>query len=164
MGIAYGGRIRGRAATSLRKAERAAEGLLWLFPQLEGIRFSHAWSGPMDVTASLLPFFATSPEGNVHAGLGFSGHGLTPTRVGGRTLASLVLRADDAWSRMPVVGPPMSLLPPEPLRWPLLMVGSWALESGDRAEERGRKRGRARAFVGSRFEAYRSSRRPRGRA
>jgi glycine/D-amino acid oxidase-like deaminating enzyme len=161
MGLAYGARIRSRAATSLRKAERAAEGLLWLFPQLEGVRFSHAWSGPMDMTASQLPFFTTLREGNVHAGLGFSGHGLAPTRVGGRTLASLVLRAEDAWSRMPVVGPPMSRLPPEPLRWPLLAAVSWALESGDRAEERGRKRGRARALVGSLPGAYRNRCKPR---
>jgi glycine/D-amino acid oxidase-like deaminating enzyme len=163
LGLAYGARIRGRGSMSLRKAERAAEGLLWLFPQLEGIRFSCAWSGPMDLTASHLPFFTTSREGNVHAGLGFSGHGLTPTRVGGRTLASLVLRADDEWSNLPVVGPPMSLLPPEPLRWPLLKAANWALESGDRAEENGRSRGRARACVGSLLAAYRNSRKPRAR-
>ena len=119
LGVVFGDRIggrpggrpglppKGRAATSRRLAEVAAAGLTWLFPPLAGVRFTHAWSGPMDLTPPGLPFFDTWPRGNVHAGLGFSGHGLVPTRVGGKTLASLVLGADDEWSRLPVVGPPL---------------------------------------------------------
>ena len=63
--------------TSPRLAGAAAHGLTWLFPQLKGVRFAAAWSGPMDITSVALPFFETAPGGNVHAGLGFSGHGLT---------------------------------------------------------------------------------------
>jgi glycine/D-amino acid oxidase-like deaminating enzyme len=137
MGIVPGARIRGRVLTSPRLAEAAAHGLTWLFPQLEGVRFDAAWSGPMDITGAALPFFESAPGGRVHAGLGFSGHGLTSTRLGGRILASLVLRADDEWSRMPVVGPPLAQLPPEPLRWPLVQAASWACEASDRAHERG---------------------------
>ena len=40
----------------------------------------------------------------MHAGLGFSGHGLTSTRVGGKILASLALGTDDEWIHLPVVG------------------------------------------------------------
>ena len=107
----------------------AAHGLTWLFPQLEGVRFDAAWSGPMDITGPALPFFESAPGGTVHAGLGFSGHGLTSTKLGGKILASLVLGADDEWSRMPVVGPPLAQLPPEPLRWPLVQTTSWAYEA-----------------------------------
>ena len=122
MGIVPGARIRGRVLTSPRLAEAAAHGLTWLFPQLEGVRFDAAWSGPMDITGAALPFFESAPGGRLHAGLGFSGHGLTSTRLGGKILASLVLRADDEWSRLPVVGPPLTQLPPEPLRWPLVQT------------------------------------------
>ena len=69
--------------------------------------------------------------------------------LGGKTLASLVLRADDEWSRLPVVGPPLSQLPPEPLRWPLMQAVVWAIDSGDRAEEQGRRRGVLRGLVAS---------------
>ena len=138
MGIVCGARIRGRALTSPRLAEAAAHGLLWLFPQLEGVRFDAAWSGPMDITGPALPFFESAPGGRVHAGLGFSGHGLTGTRLGGKILASLVLGADDEWSRMAVVGPPLAQLPPEPLRWPLVQSVSLAYEASDRAHEQGR--------------------------
>lgn len=140
MGVVYGGRAGGRAATHTRRvAEVAARSLLWLFPQLEGIRFTHAWGGPIDLTAASVPFFQTLGPGNVHAGLGFSGHGLTQTRLGGRILASLVLGADDQWGRMPVVGPPLRRVPPEPLRYPALRALAWAMEESDRAADEGRR-------------------------
>ena len=43
----------------------------------------------MDITGTALPFFESAPDGRVHAGLGFSGHGLTSTRLGGKILALL---------------------------------------------------------------------------
>ena len=141
MGIVYDSRIHGGVLTSPRLAAAAAHGLTWLFPQLEGVRVDAAWSGPMDITGEALPFFETAPSGNVHAGLGFSGHGLTGTKLGGKILASLVLGADDEWSRMPVVGPPLVRLPPEPVRWPLVQSVSLAYEASDRAHERGRRPG-----------------------
>ena len=103
----------------------------------------------MDLTAAFVPFFTTNTTGNVHAGLGFSGHGLAATKLGGKTLASLVLHVDDEWSSLPVVGPPLSQLPPEPLRWPLLQAVVWAVDSGDWAQERGRRRGALRGLVAS---------------
>ena len=141
MKITYDNRIGGRALTSQRVAERAAQGLVWLFPQLEGVRFDAAWSGPMDLTNTALPFFVSAPGGNVHAGLGFSGHGLTSTKAGGKILASLALGADDRWSRMPTVGRRPPQPPPEPLRWPLVNSVTWAHEHSDRAHEAGRGQG-----------------------
>ena len=141
--LAYvlGGRADGRAVTHDEDvARRAAEGLLWLFPQLEGVRFTHAWGGPIDQTAASVPFFQTLVPGNVHAGLGFSGHGLTQTRIGGEVLASLVLGTDDDWTGLPVVGPPRRRLPPEPFRYLGTRAVGWGLIAGDKAEERGRKR------------------------
>jgi glycine/D-amino acid oxidase-like deaminating enzyme len=156
IGTVFAGRIAVPGPSSARMAEVAARCLVWLFPQLEGVRFDAAWSGPMDLTPSGLPFFESSPDGSVHAGLGFSGHGLAATRLGGRILASLVLGEDDRWSRMPVVGPPRVKLPPEPLRWPMVRTVSWAGESGDRAAERGRRPGFVRAAIMRSFEAYAS--------
>ena len=61
MGIVCGERIRGRVLTAPRLAAVAARGLIWLFPQLEGVRFDAAWSGPMDITDAALPFFDRRP-------------------------------------------------------------------------------------------------------
>lgn len=146
-GVLWGGSIGRRATHDRRVADRAARGLLWLFPQLEGVRFTHAWGGPIDMTPSFLPFFDTRPPGNVHVGLGFSGHGLCQTKLGGRILASLVLGETDRWSTMPVVGPPLGFAPPEPVRWPLVRAAVWGMESGDRSEEAGRARGRLQRLL-----------------
>lgn len=154
MGIVHGGRIRGHVLTSQRLVSVAAHGLAWLFPQLEGVRFEAAWSGPMDITGEALPFFETAPGGNVRAGLGFSGHGLTSTKLGGKILASLVLGADDEWSRMPVVGPPLAKLPPEPLRCPMIQSVSWAYEASDRACESGREPGLVSRAVIAAYGSY----------
>jgi len=105
-----------------------------MFPQLEGVRFTHAWGGPIDQTATFLPFFRSLEPGNVHAGLGFSGHGLSQTMVGGRILASLVQGRRDRWTSMPVVGRE-SMTPPEPLRFPAVWLSSRALEVGDRRQD-----------------------------
>jgi glycine/D-amino acid oxidase-like deaminating enzyme len=160
MGVAFGGDIGGegplarRARTSAHLAELAAEGLVWLFPQLEGVHIEASWSGPMDIDRAGVPFFFTAPSGNLHAGLGFSGHGLTPTKVGGKTLASLVLGADDEWAHLPVVGPPLTLVPPEPLRWPMVQTMSWLMETGDRRSQAGERRGLVRAAAERVFDAY----------
>jgi len=154
IGAAYGGRIGGRALNSPRLAAVAARGLPWLFPALEGVRIDAAWSGPMDMTPASVPFFESSRDGHLHAGLGFSGHGLAATKLGGKTLASLVMHEDDEWSRLPVVGPAMTRVPPEPLRWPMVASVAWASESGDLARERGRSRGLAQVAVLYTYEAY----------
>ena len=156
IGVVFGGRLGSRVVThDHRAATVAARGLVGLFPQLEGVRFTHAWGGPIDQTASFLPFYRTLPPGNVHAGLGFSGHGLCQTFVGGRILASMALGADDAWTSLPVTRPEIGMAPPEPFRWPAVRASGWALERGDAREEAGRRRGWALDLVGDAPLRYR---------
>ncbi len=145
----YGGRGDGKAANGrMHFAEAPARGLLWMFPQLEGIRFTHAWGGPIDQTPTFVPFYRTLPPGNVHAGLGFSGHGVVQTFVGGHILASTVLDETDEWSTLAVNRPESSLAPPEPFRYPLIRAAAFALERGDMREDAGKPRGLLYRLVG----------------
>ena len=163
LGFVLGGRASGRAVTHRRAvSEVAAEGLIHLFPQLEGVRFTHAWGGPIDQTMSFLPFFNTLPPGNVHAGLGFSGHGLSQTMVGGRILASLVRGVEDEWTALPVVGPEIAKVPPEPFRYAAARAAGWALRSGDVREDAGRPRGWLRDRIGDAPTAVRDGVAARG--
>ena len=156
LGVAFGGRADSRFVTHDRRvAEVAARGLLWLFPHLEGTRFTHAWGGPIDQTASFLPFYRTLPPGNIHAGLGYSGHGLSQTMVGGKILASTVLGTRDEWTRLAVNRPEIAKAPPEPFRWPLIKTAAWALERGDARADRGDPRGRLLDLIGSAPDTYR---------
>ncbi|MFL5736077.1 MAG: FAD-dependent oxidoreductase [Actinomycetota bacterium] len=134
----FGGKI-GRGATRLRSvAEESARGLRYLFPALEDVAITHAWGGPIDVTPSWTPFFTTLRPG-VHSGLGFSGHGLAATKLGGKTLASMALGRDDEWTRLPVVGDAVGRFPPEPLRWPLVRSTVLGMFRHDRAADEGRR-------------------------
>ena len=163
IGTVFGGRASGRASTHDRRlAEVAARGLIWLFPQLEGVRFSHAWGGPIDQTASFTPFFESLRPGNVHAGLGFSGHGLVQTMLGGRVLSSLVQGAVDRWTALPVVGPPFAKAPPEPFRYPMVRAVGWALERGDRRADAGKPRGWPLEAIGGAPDRYRARLASRG--
>lgn len=156
LGTAFGGRADGRAVTHDRHAaDVAARGLLWLFPQLEGVRFTHAWGGPIDQTASSLPFYRTLPPGNLHAALGFSGHGLTQTWVAGRILAGRVLGQENGWTMHPAARHLPGLAPPEPFRWPLVKLAAWALERGDAREQSERPRGAVLGAIGQAPERYR---------
>ena len=99
---------------------------------------------PHGHTPAGVPFFESSRDGHLHAGLGFSGHGLAATKVGGKTLASLVLHEDDEWSRLPVVGPPLAHVPPEPVRWPLVCWGvAWRTRAATWPASAGARAGRA---------------------
>jgi len=133
-GVVFGGRASGSSVTHDRRvAEVAARGLLRMFPQLEGTRFTHAWGGPIDQTPAFVRFYRTLEPGTIHAGLGYSGHGLSQTFVGGKILASTVLGVDDGWTSLAVNRPETMKAPPEPFRWPAVKAIASALERGDAA-------------------------------
>ena len=114
--IGFRGRVDGRFSGDLPTAARAEHGLRRLLPGLAGARIERAWGGPIDVSADHLPFFGTVSGERVHYGLGYSGHGVGPTWLGGQILASLALRLDDEWTALPLATRKVPSLPPEPLK------------------------------------------------
>jgi glycine/D-amino acid oxidase-like deaminating enzyme len=114
--IGFGGRVDERFSGDSATASRAEAGLRRLLPGLAGARVERAWGGPIDVSADHLPFFATKPGTRIHYGAGYSGHGVGPSWLGGRILASLALDADDEWTRLPLATRRVPRLPPEPFR------------------------------------------------
>jgi glycine/D-amino acid oxidase-like deaminating enzyme len=146
----YGGRADGRSANGVRHLAGApARGLVWMFPQLEGIRFTHAWGGPIDQTPTFVPFYRTLEPGTIHAGLGYSGHGIVQTFIGGHILAATVLDVQDEWSTLAVNRPEYAKAPPEPLRYALVRAAALALERGDAHQDAGKERGLLNQLVGA---------------
>ena len=135
--IGHGGSVDGRFSRDANTVLRAEEGLRRLLPGLARARVTHAWGGPIDVSADHFPFFGTARGTRVHYGVGYSGHGVGPSWLGGQILASLVLQADDEWSRSALVRTPGEALPPEPLK----RIGGGAIRAGglacEAAEEAG---------------------------
>jgi glycine/D-amino acid oxidase-like deaminating enzyme len=137
--IGFGGRIDERFSCDAPTAARAEAGLRRLLPGLDGVRVERAWGGPIDVSADHLPFFRTQPGTRIHYGAGYSGHGVGPSWLGGQILASLVLGADDEWTRLPLADRRVSRLPPEPFRRVGGGLVRWAIMACEAAEEEGRR-------------------------
>lgn len=88
------------------------------YPTLASSQITSAWSGPIDRTYDSLPVFGTlAGSDNIHYGIGWSGNGVGPSRLGGRILASLALGSNDVWSSSPLVGRRCKTFPPEPFRY-----------------------------------------------
>jgi glycine/D-amino acid oxidase-like deaminating enzyme len=127
-----GGRFSRDAAT----AARAEAGLRHLLPALADARVTHAWGGPIDVSADRIPFVDTVPGTRVHYAAGFSGNGVGPSWLAAQALASLATGRDDEWSRLPLVNRNIRRLPPEPLKrigGAAVRAAALALEQADEA-------------------------------
>jgi len=137
--IGFGARIDERFTHDAPTAGRAEEGLRRLLPALADVKVEAAWGGPIDVSADHVPFIGTVPSTRIHYALGYSGHGVGPSWLAGRVLASLATGADDDWTRLPLVGRKVSRVPREPVR----RIGGGliraAILSLEEAEEHGRR-------------------------
>jgi glycine/D-amino acid oxidase-like deaminating enzyme len=137
--IGPGGTVDGRFFEDEASVARAERGLRRLLPGLAEARIERAWGGPIDVSSDHLPFFGTVPGARVHYGAGYSGNGVGPSWLGGQILASLVLGADDEWSRLPLAGRKVPRLPPEPLRFLGGALVRHAILAVEHADEEGRR-------------------------
>jgi glycine/D-amino acid oxidase-like deaminating enzyme len=138
--IGLRGRLDERFTSDEATAARAEHGLRRLLPGLDGARIERAWGGPIDVSADHLPFFGTVPgTGRVHYGLGYSGHGVGPSWLGGQILASLALGLDDEWTALPLAARSVPSLPPEPLKRLGGGIVRSAILACEAADEEGRR-------------------------
>lgn len=127
-----GGLLLGKGGVGLGFGARGADGMFGptpkgtppgrelsrLLPMATGAGVRDTWRAPVEYSLTSLPFFAPLPgHQRVFYGAGYSGDGVGPARLGGRILASLVLRQDDDWSRCGLVRPPQGWVPPEPFRF-----------------------------------------------
>jgi hypothetical protein len=75
----------------------------------------------------------------IHYGLGYSGHGVGPTWLGGQILASLVQQREDEWTALPLASRRVASLPPEPLKHLGGALVRSAILACERADEENRR-------------------------
>ena len=115
--IAMGARLHGRTELDAEVISQAAAHLWDYFPGLEHHSLTHAWGGPIDASPTHLPLVLPLRGGHAFAAAGYTGNGVGPSRMVGRTLASLALDRRDAPSRLAFVDPSPPRVPPEPFSW-----------------------------------------------
>jgi glycine/D-amino acid oxidase-like deaminating enzyme len=137
--IAMGAHTRGRAELDGEVVAAIRNHLLDYFPGLRGKRIAHAWGGPIDASPTHLPLVRTLPGGRAFAAAGYTGNGVGPSHMVGRTLASLALDRRDEHARLAFVDAKLPRVPPEPFNW----VGGEAIRLGILAKEEAEMAGRA---------------------
>ncbi|HEV2426878.1 MAG TPA: FAD-dependent oxidoreductase [Acidimicrobiales bacterium] len=109
---------------------------LTTFPQLEGIRFTHAWGGAIDTCSRFSPFWDTAMRGKVAYVLGYTGLGVASTRFGAATMLDLLDGLDTERTRLTMVRRRPWPFPPEPLRWLFIRATQAAIRSADEHDGR----------------------------
>jgi glycine/D-amino acid oxidase-like deaminating enzyme len=115
--IEMGARLGGRAELDADVVTAAAARLREYLPSVAGRRITHAWGGPVDASPTHLPIVVPLRGDHAFAAAGYTGNGVGPSHMVGRTLASLALDRRDEASRLPFVDPSPRPVPPEPLHW-----------------------------------------------
>lgn len=87
------------------------------FPALAGVRFTHAWGGPIGMPRDWLPTIFYKPAEGMAGGYGYTGQGVATANLAGRALADLLLGTPSALTELPLVGHRPRRWEPEPLRW-----------------------------------------------
>jgi putative aminophosphonate oxidoreductase len=157
--LAYLGRVTNAFNGSQTKAGVVEQGLHKLYPSLQDVPITHSWGGAVDRSRSgTLIFGRLGGNPNILYGIGYSGTGVAPSRVGAKILASAALDLVDEWSSSRLNQGPVILYPPDPVRF----VGGVAVRQVLTRKEEGEEDGKASGTVATRIAKLASAKLPAG--
>ncbi|MFI6645585.1 NAD(P)/FAD-dependent oxidoreductase [Streptomyces sp. NPDC050504] len=113
----FGGKVSAEMDHRPETYLKLAEHFFTCFPQLAGLRFSHAWGGAIDTCSRFSAFFGTAYAGKVAYAAGFTGLGVGATRFGADVMLDLLDGADTERTRLKMVRSKPLPFPPEPFAW-----------------------------------------------
>lgn len=116
--------------------ETLARNFARTFPQLDGIRFSHRWSGVIDTSTRFCAMFGTSHRNRVAYAVGFTGLGVGASRFAADVMLDLLSGAQTERTRLRMVRERPLPFPPEPFAWLGIQLTRWAMAREDRTGKR----------------------------
>ncbi|MGW4898083.1 NAD(P)/FAD-dependent oxidoreductase [Kitasatospora sp. NPDC004240] len=128
----YGGRVSGDYDQRPETFKTLAGNFFRCFPQLEGLRFTHAWGGAIDTCTRFSAFFDTAHRGRVAYATGYTGLGVGATRFGAEVMLDLLAGARTERTALEMVRRKPLPFPPEPVRWAGIGITQWSLDRSDR--------------------------------
>jgi glycine/D-amino acid oxidase-like deaminating enzyme len=116
--------------------ERLAEHFLVTFPQLRGVRFTHAWGGAIDTCSRFSAFWGTAHGGRTAYAAGFTGSGVAPSRFAAQVMLDLLDGRETERTALAMVRSKPMPFPPEPLRrWGIALTTA-SLRAADESGRR----------------------------
>jgi glycine/D-amino acid oxidase-like deaminating enzyme len=141
--LGFRGRVGTRFRGGSRRTAEIVREMTARYPDLAGAGVAHTWTGPVDYSATTLPFFGhLDGAPNVLFGGGFSGNGVAPSMVGARILSSLALGRENELTASGLVDRAPPAFPPEPVRYLGGRLVRAAAARADRSSLAGREPGR----------------------
>lgn len=133
----FGGKLRAEHDDRPETYAKLAGHFFTCFPQLEGVRFSHAWGGAIDTCSRFSAFFGTAHAGRVAYAAGYTGLGVGATRFGADVMLDLLSGERTERTSLEMVRTKPLPFPPEPFAWTGVALTKWSLA---RADENGGRR------------------------
>ena len=132
---------------------RLAEHFFQVFPQLEGIHFTHAWGGAIDTCSRFSPFWGTAHHGKTAYVMGYTGLGVGASRFGARVILDFLDGCQTERTALEMVRTKPLPFPPEPLRSLGIWLSRWSMAQADRNQGRENLWLRAMNWLGLGFDS-----------
>ncbi|MEU0988043.1 FAD-dependent oxidoreductase [Streptomyces sp. NPDC005953] len=127
----FGGKVSAELDHRPETYLKLAEHFFRYFPQLEGLRFSHAWGGAIDTCSRFSAFFGTAHGGRVAYAAGYTGLGVGATRFGAEVMLDLLAGECTERTELEMVRSKPLPFPPEPVAWAGIGITKWSLAQAD---------------------------------
>jgi len=115
---------------------RLSEHFRYTFPQLDGLRFTHAWAGAIDTCSRFSAFWGTAYDGRLSYSVGFTGLGVGASRFGAQVMLDLLAGERTERTTLEMVRTKPIPFPPEPIRGIGIGITRRAIDRADRNEGR----------------------------
>ena len=132
----FGGAVRAELERRPATFALLADHFFTTFPQLEDVRFTHAWGGVIDTCSRFCAFFGTAHGGRLAYAAGYTGLGVGATRFGADVMLDLLSGEETERTRLAMVRSKPVPFPPEPLRYGVVQLTRWSLARADEREGR----------------------------
>jgi glycine/D-amino acid oxidase-like deaminating enzyme len=119
--------------------ERTRSELARIAPATAQLKLHKSWIAPIDKSSDGFPVFSHLGDKRIVYAAGFTGHGLSPTKLASKILASLLLDTKDEWTSLPFVRPSAPHYPREPIKYVGGTLVRRAIDRTDQYEHQNRR-------------------------
>ncbi len=132
----WGGKVSAELESRPETWAKLSKHFFETFPQLDGVRFSHAWGGVIDTSSRFTVFWGRAMGGRVAYALGYTGLGVAASRFGAAVMLDLLHgRRSIATQTQFVQSRPLPF-PPEPFRFVGIQATKWSMGREDKTGKR----------------------------